>query len=230
LRRLKMRVSIHPIGLVDSVCYLIRSERSILIDTGVPGKAKGIVQALESLAVQPEEIPLILITHGHWDHMGSAKAIKEITGGKIAMHEREKDRLEKSLKLLPRGVTLWGRIIMGLAAMRIASVDIPATDVDVVLGDEEFSLAEYGVPGKVLYTPGHTMGSVSVLLETGDAIVGDLAMNGPPMRIGPGLPIVAEDMPRVKESWKLLLEEGAERIYPGHGKPFSAEVIRRALS
>ena len=225
-----MSVSIHPIRLVDSECYLIRSEVSILIDTGIPNKAKDIVQALERLAVQPEEIPLILITHGHWDHIGSAKEIKEITGAKIAMHQRDKDRLEKSLKLLPPGVTLWGRILMGLAAMRIASVQIPATDVDVVLGDEDFSLAEYGIPGKVLYTPGHTMGSVSVLLETGDAIVGDLALNGLPMRIGPGLPTVAEDMQRVKESWRFLLEQGAETVYPGHGKPFSAEIIGRALS
>ena len=96
-----MHVSIHPIRLVDSECYLIRSEMSILIDTGIPNKAKDIVQALERLAVQPEEIPLILITHGHWDHIGSAKKIKEITGAKIAMHQRDKDRLEKSLKLLP---------------------------------------------------------------------------------------------------------------------------------
>jgi glyoxylase-like metal-dependent hydrolase (beta-lactamase superfamily II) len=119
---------------------------------------------------------------------------------------------------------------MRMTAMRIASVQIPAADVDIVLGDEEFSLAEYGVPGKVLHTPGHTMGSVSVLLETGDAVVGDLALNGPPLRIGPGLPNVAEDMQRVKRSWELLLEQGAETVYPGHGKPFPVEIIRRALS
>jgi hydroxyacylglutathione hydrolase len=112
----------------------------------------------------------------------------------------------------------------------MASVHIPATNVDVVLGDEALSLLEYGIPGKVIYTPGHTMGSVSVLLETGDALVGDLAMNGFPLRLSPGLPSAAEDMQRVKESWKLLLDEGAETVYPGHGKPFSAEIIRRALS
>jgi hydroxyacylglutathione hydrolase len=225
-----MSISIHPIGLVDSECYLIRSEGSILIDAGAPNKAKGIVKALERLAVQPEEIQLIVLTHGHWDHIGSAKEIKEITGAKIAMHQAEKDWLEKSLKLLPPGVTLWGRILMGLTAIRIASVHIPATHVDVILGDEALSLAEYGIPGKVIYTPGHTLGSVSVLLQTGDALVGDLAMNGFPLRMGPGLPTVAEDMQRVKESWRFLLEQGAETVYPGHGKPFPAEIIRRALS
>jgi len=224
-----MRVSIHPIGL-GAQCYVVQGEGSIMIDGGTPNQAKGFMKALERLAVQPEDIQLLVITHGHWDHIGSAKDIKELTGTKIAMHHREKDQLEKSRKVLPPGVTPWGRIIMGTTAMIMPFVRIPATDVDVVLGDEALSLAEYGIPGKVIYTPGHTMGSVSVLLETGDALVGDLAMNGFPMRFSPGLPIAAEDMQRMKESWKLLLEQGAQTIFPGHGKPFSAEIIRKSLS
>jgi hydroxyacylglutathione hydrolase len=225
-----MHVSIHPIRLLASECYLIRGEGSILIDAGAPNKAKGIVKALERLAVQPGEIQLIVITHGHWDHIGSAKEIQELTGAKIAMHRAEMERLETPLKLLPPGVTPWGRVVVGVAAMLMPFVHIPAAGVDVVLGDEPLSLAAYGIPGKVSYTPGHTMGSVSVLLDTGDALVGDLAMNGFPLRLGPGLPSAAEDMQRVKESWRLLLEEGVETVYPGHGKPLSAEIIRRALS
>lgn len=80
-----------------------------------------------------------------------------------------------------------------------------------------------------MYTPGHTMGSVSVLLETGDAFVGDLAMNGFPFRLRPGLTILAEDIQKVKESLRLLLDKGAKTVYPGHGKPFPADIIRRVL-
>ena len=224
-----MSVGIHPITLGFDHCYVIQGEGIIMVDGGAPNQAKGFMEALETLSVRPEEIQLIVITHGHWDHIGSAKDIKEITGAKIAMHRREKDWLEKSLKPLPPGVTTWGRILIGTMAMLMPLVHIPATDVDVVLGDEELSLAEYGIPGRVIHTPGHSMGSVSVLLETGDALVGDLAMNKFPLRFSPGLPIFAEDLQRVKESWKLLLEEGAETVYPAHGEPFSAEIIRRAL-
>jgi glyoxylase-like metal-dependent hydrolase (beta-lactamase superfamily II) len=74
------------------------------------------------------------------------------------------------------------------------------------------------------------MGSVSVLLVTGDAFVGDLAMNGLPMRIGLGLPIFAEDLQKVKRIWQVLLEKGTKTVYPAHGKPFPADAIRRALS
>ena len=105
----------------------------------------------------------------------------------------------------------------------------PATDVDIVLGDGEFPLFEHGIPGKIVHTPGHSMGSVSGLLETGEAFVGDLAMNMFPLRFGPGLPILAEDMQKVRQSWKLLMGAGAKTIYPAHGEPFSVDVIRRAL-
>jgi hydroxyacylglutathione hydrolase len=68
-----------------------------------------------------------------------------------------------------------------------------------------------------------------VLLDSGEAFVGDLAMNKLPLRRNPGLPILAEDIEKVKESWRKLLELGATTVYPGHGKPFSVEVIKRAL-
>jgi hydroxyacylglutathione hydrolase len=105
----------------------------------------------------------------------------------------------------------------------------PATQVDMVLGDEGLFLAEYGIPGKVIHTPGHTAGSVSVLLETGDAFVGCMAHSGLPFRLSPGLPVFAEDLEQLRQSWQLLLSHGARTIYPAHGEPFSADVIRKAL-
>jgi len=224
-----MSLGIHPIKLGVACCYVIRAEGTILIDGGAPKKAKNFMKGIETLSIKPEDIQLIVITHGHWDHIGSAKEIKEITGAKIALHRNEKDWLEKSLMPLPPAVTLWGRIFAKIMAVFLPLVHVPATHVDVVLGDEEVSLAEYGIPGRIIPTPGHSMGSVSVLLETGDAFVGDLAMNGFPLRLRPGLPIFAEDLQQVKKSWRLLLERGATTVYPAHGKPFSADAIRRVL-
>jgi glyoxylase-like metal-dependent hydrolase (beta-lactamase superfamily II) len=200
-----------------------------MIDGGAPNQAKCFLKALERLSIQPRDLRLLVLTHGHWDHIGSAKDIKEITGAKIAMHKREKDWLEKSLKPLPPGVTLWGKIFAKIMAMFMPFVHISATNVDIILGDEEFSLAEFGIAGKVISTPGHSPGSVSIVLDTGDAFVGDLAMNAFPMRLSPGLPIFAEDLQKVKDSWKLILDYGVKMIYPAHGNPFSAEIMRNVL-
>ena len=223
-------VRIHPIALGVDCCYVIRGESAIMIDGGAPKRARVFLKAIERLSMKPEDIRLMIITHGHWDHIGSVRDVKESTGAKIAMHRREKDWLEKSLKPIPPGVTGWGRILVGMMAMLTPLVRIPATSVDIVLPDEGFSLSGYGIPGEVIHTPGHSPGSISVLLETGDVFVGDLAMNGFPLRRGPGLPIFAEDLEEVRRSWKLLLGRGAKTVYPAHGKPFSADIIRRTLS
>ncbi len=225
-----MKATIHIIPLGVDQCYIIRGEKTIMIDAGLPKQAKNFLKAVERLPIEPEDIKLIVLTHGHWDHIGSAKEIKELTGAKLALHQTEKDWLEKSLKPLPPGVTAWGKTFGKILAPFMPLVHIPATDVDMVLGDGEFLLSEYGIAGKILHTPGHSMGSVSVLLETGDAFVGDLAMSGFPLRLSPGLPILAEDMQKVRESWKFLIDRGAETIYPAHGKPFSVDIIRKALS
>ncbi len=225
-----MAMNIYPIPLGFDHCYIIQDRGTIMIDGGAPKQAKEFTKAMEKISIKPQDIQLMIMTHGHWDHIASAREIKEITGAKIAMHQREKDWLENSLKPMPPGVTTWGHVFRGIMVMFVPLVRIPATKVDIVLADEEFSLEEYGIPGRVIYTPGHSSGSVSVLLETGDAFVGDLAMNKFPLCLSPGLPIFAEDSQKVKESWKLLLDQGAKTIYPAHGEPFSADIIRKALS
>lgn len=105
----------------------------------------------------------------------------------------------------------------------------PSIDVDLVVQDEGLNLHDYGIAGWVIYTPGHTRGSLSVLLDSGEAFVGDLAMNKLPLRRMPGLPVLDDDVEKVKESWRLLRELGVETVYPGHGKPFPIEIIKKAL-
>ena len=225
-----MAVNIHSVKLGFDHCYIIRDKGTIMIDGGSPNRAKQFVRKLAKLSIRPEEIYLIVITHGHWDHISSAKEIKRITGAKIAMHYLEKEWLEKSLKPMPPAVSNWGHVVHKLITMLLPLIRTPATNVDIVIGNEGLSLDEYGISGKVIYTPGHSSGSISVLLETGEAFVGDMAMNALPLRLRPGLPIFAEDLMKLKESWRLLLDQGAKMIYPAHGEPFPAEIIRKAIS
>jgi glyoxylase-like metal-dependent hydrolase (beta-lactamase superfamily II) len=209
--------------------YLLKGEKSVLIDAGVPGRKKSFLRGLEKAGVKPGEIELVIITHGHMDHIGIAKVIVEITGAKIAIHQREREWLETGRSPIPPGTTVLGKVLSALGR-RIHEISVEPVVADIVLGDDGFSLDEYGIPGKVVYTPGHTLGSVSVLLESGEAFVGDLAMSARFMRLKPGPPIFAEDLDMVMQSWRVLLESGARTIYPAHGKPFSANVFRDLVS
>jgi hypothetical protein len=57
-----------------------------------------------------------------------------------------------------------------------------------------------------------------------------MAMNEFPLTLGAGLPIFAEDFDKLKESWWMLLNQGAKTVYPSHGRPFPASIIRGLLS
>jgi glyoxylase-like metal-dependent hydrolase (beta-lactamase superfamily II) len=78
-----MELTIHPIALGVTNCYIIRHEGMLLVDSGVPKKAGSFKKALDKLNISSDEIQLILITHAHWDHIGSAKEIKKLTGAKV---------------------------------------------------------------------------------------------------------------------------------------------------
>ena len=112
-----MGMNIYPIPLGFDHCYIIQDKGTIMIDGGAPKQAKEFTKAMEKISIKAQDIQLMIMTHGHWDHIASAKEIKEITGATIAMHQREKDWLEKSLKPMPPGVTTWGHILAKIITM-----------------------------------------------------------------------------------------------------------------
>jgi hydroxyacylglutathione hydrolase len=225
----EMSAEIHKLSLGVCNCYLVKEDGLILIDAGPPNQVSKLRMELQTLSINPENISLLLLTHGHSDHIGSVNAVKALTHCKVAINHREKEWVEQALRQTPPGIGLWGTIMVTLMRTMTPFMKFPASSVDIALEDREFILNPFGINGKVLYTPGHTSGSMSVLLDTGEAFVGDLVMNGLPMRIGPGMPIFGDDRDTVKASWKLLLDNGAKWIYPSHGNPFSADVLQEAL-
>ncbi len=218
-------MNIYTLRMGITRCYIIQDKGTIFVDCGPPNKLANFVKGMQEVSIDPKEVKLIVNTHGHYDHIGSAKVIKDTTGAQIAMHAPDKEWLEKSINPVITGVTAWGKIMSKITS----HPHINETIVDIILGDEDFSLVPFGVAGKVVYTPGHTMGSVSILLETGEAFIGDLAMSGLPLRLSLGLPIFAEDIKKAKESISMLLEKGAKTFYPGHGNPFPVNAISKYL-
>jgi hydroxyacylglutathione hydrolase len=225
-----MELNIFPIHMGFDTVYAVRGEGVITIDGGDPHKIAKFKQGIEKASIRPEEIQLIVLTHGHWDHIGSSQDIKALTGAKILLHQRDMHFLDEAYPSQPPGFTPWGKIITALLKLYSPLIRIPTFGVDIIAGDEEVSLSEYGIPGKVIHTPGHSWGSVSVLLDSGEAFVGDLAMNMLPLRLKPGLPIFGDDIQIVKNSWRKLLDMGTKIVYPAHGKPFPVEILVTALA
>lgn len=225
-----MSTDIFSLKLGLNSSYLIRGVKGIvMVDAGTPNKIRAFKRKLARLYIPPGEIKLIVLTHSHFDHAGSSKDIRELTGAKILIHESEREYLENTGFAFIKGVNTWGKISEKLffPILRRIGFDRPVSDIIMSSGD--ISLNEYGVDGKIIHTPGHTLGSISVLLDTGEAFVGCMAHDGLPFRLTPGLPIYAGDISEVKKSWKMLIARGARIIFPGHGNPFPVDLIKKYL-
>jgi hydroxyacylglutathione hydrolase len=224
-----MTVQVHAIGIGAFQRYLIHDERWILVDTGIPHTAGRVMHTLQSLGVEPSAVGLILLTHGHVDHAGSAQALQELTGAQIAIHYRDRELLEKGLVVAPPMWHAPGRVIGPLLAGITRHMHFPPARADIVIGDQGLSLTKFGIHGRVIPTPGHTRGSVSLLLDSGEAFVGDLGGAGGWRGRAPRLPPAGDDPQQLVSSWKKVLDAGATTIYPGHGPSFPAQAMREAL-
>lgn len=224
-----VETKIFPIKMGFDTIYAIRGDGVILIDGGDPDKIINFKKGIEEASIKPEEIQLMVLTHGHWDHIGSAKDIKDLTGAPILLHQGDMHFIGEHHPTQPPGLTAWGKFVISILKLYASSVHVPTFEVNIIAGDEEISLVEYGIPGKVVHTPGHSWGSVSVVLDNGEAFVGDLGMNMFPLSTRPRLSIFGDDIQVLKNSWRKLRAMGVKTVYPAHGKSFPAELIYQSL-
>jgi hydroxyacylglutathione hydrolase len=190
-----------PVSLGIVKVFILAGNRPVLVDTGTRGNAGRILAGLKREGVEPEDISLVLITHTHGDHIGSLAKLKKTIPASVAVHRLDAESL--------RGGT-------GL-------------DPDIVLEDE-FDLRQYGVAAKVISTPGHSPGSLSVMLESGEAVVGDLVL---PRYMAFGPPAIAFWSASREDSIasiRKVLSFKPSIVHASHGGPFGPEALARLAS
>lgn len=225
-----MTSTFHTLRLGTCNVYLIRGTSGfVLIDAGNRRKAPLFKKRLKTLKIHPHEIQTLIITHVHFDHVGSCRAIKSLTGAKVMVHQAERHLLEEGTVVIPPGTSPPHRLLGKLGDRYFRNLfRFPAANVETEITGKT-SLKPYGIDGFILPTPGHTKGSISVVLNEGKAFVGDLATNFLPLGIGNYLPPYGEDIPRILSSWETLLKTGVKVFYPAHGFPIRAPRLLAAL-
>jgi glyoxylase-like metal-dependent hydrolase (beta-lactamase superfamily II) len=214
--------------------HLIRSGQGcILVDAGLPKSEKKIQRALRSVGLSFKDIKLIIITHAHVDHAGSAASVRELSGAPIVAHVGDAKHYsgEAPMTFCPTG--WFGRVFLktGLVMQPYRGF---APDI-LLSGTDSISLEKYGFQGHVRPTPGHTAGSISVELSNKEALVGDLVasgilLGGIAMKSRAKRPPFEDDPILVAKELKRMVESGMAQFYMGHGGPLTANEVQRHIA
>jgi glyoxylase-like metal-dependent hydrolase (beta-lactamase superfamily II) len=201
--------------------FIIADSRGVVvIDAGMPHQAQRIVGKIRALGHTPQDLRLIVVTHGHVDHAGSAAALKRLTGAPIAMHHADAPLVATLDLKVPPGRNTAINAIKWLMERLGWLIPLETLTPDVWLEDEQ-SLRDFGIDARVVHTPGHTAGSVSVMLDDSALFVGDAILN----LVRVSFPLFWEDPVAIRES-ALRIQALKPRVcYTGHGRAFDTNQL-----
>lgn len=220
-------IPILPFGLVNA--FIIKTARGlILIDSGLPNTEKTVLKCLKKNDLSIEDVKLIIITHAHVDHAGNANLLRKLSNAKILAHSKDLKYYERK-ELMTFCSTGWFGNVFLKTNLMLEPYE-PFTP-DILLKDyEEFNLSSFDLDGKVISTPGHTDGSISVVLNNNIALVGDLVSSG--ILLGgimckskPKSPPFEDDPKQVAKHLLELINTGSKLFYMGHGGPLSSREV-----
>jgi hydroxyacylglutathione hydrolase len=214
---------IHRIEVGETNCYLLQGARgTVLIDAGPRGGAPKIVAGIGTAGIQPKDVRLILVTHGHLDHYGAANEVKAWCGAPVAAYHSEPAFSQNKRNAVPPAQTLRGSMVRWLYFLLSPLFPFAPLEADILL-DDGADLSPYGVDAHVVLVPGHSPGSLAVITAEGEAFVGDLLVN----YVVPSRPMYLSDRRAWQQSYEHLGAIKPRTVYVGHGEPFPGDKLDR---
>lgn len=218
-----MTVKIFRVKAGVASVFIVGQEKDFfLVDAGGRNFGNTVLYAIKAKGLKLANLKFIFLTHTHYDHAGCAAELKNVTGIKIIVHQSEAGFLTQGDHFIPKGTYLLSKLISSMGrSLGKAYSGYPALEPDVVFSDS-LSLQPFGFNGKIISTPGHTIGSASLIIDN-VAFAGDTLFNFK----GFIFPPFANDTETLIKSWGKLLQENAEWYYPAHGKYVSRELLKK---
>lgn len=197
------------------------SGTSMVVDTGVKLVRRFLTDALTKY--QNPRPDYLVLTHSHFDHAGNAAFIRKSTGAKIVIHEAEADYLRTGGMKIPEGTYAFTRTLVSLAHKVNFKLGSEPCIVDVEI------VGAYNPPDmpgiQLIHTPGHSAGSMSIIIDDEIALVGDTMINVSLFNV---FPPFADNVEALKQSWQKLLETGCHSFLPAHGGVISRDQVVKA--
>ena len=205
--------AVQPVKLGHPNVYFIETTTgNIMVDAGMPNLEKQLDEVFEKARVDPKSVKLIILTHGHMDHVGSIAYVKNLTGGDVLCHQSYAQDLESGDIEQAVAQNITGRLLNFMTGL--IGTKFEGVKPDIVVTDE-FDLSEYGIAGKIIHTPGHSPSSLSIILDNGEALVGDIVREEESGVIGIGM--FYEDEQALLGSLEKIAAYESSIIYLSHG-------------
>lgn len=201
-------------GIATVNTYLLKTDSGfILIDTGPSSKRSLLEKEIKDAGCKPGNLKLIILTHGDADHTGNAAYLRQEYGGKLALHPDDSVMVQKGDMSHNRKVNPLIKVLFALPFVKLKGKDQFKEDIELKDG---FDLSPYDLNAKIIHIPGHSQGSVGVLMVDGDLFCGDLLEN----TAKPAINSIMDDEDAAHSSIEKLKKYNINMVYPGHGNPF----------
>ena len=214
----------YTIGMSNG--FLIRQDETVLaVDGGGEMNGDAFRKVCEDNGIDCKKIKLIILTHGHVDHFVNLGVIKELTGAPLLCHKKAERDVREGLEPRVSGRNKVGKAVMEIQKKMGNPISvIPKVEPDILV-EGDYDLRPWGVDGKLIETPGHSVDSMSVVLDSGDVLVGDL-IAAPPH--GDVCLAFLSDTPGDNATLYASVDrvmEHARCVYSGHGGPYTPEQV-----
>jgi hydroxyacylglutathione hydrolase len=207
-----------------SNCYLLLGEKPVLVGTGAPGDLKTILATFKAHDLDVKKLALILLTHGHSDQAGCAAELRRRSGAQIAIQTADAALVRSGRNGMIVVQDWLGRVLRPLV-----DEEFEGFEPDLAF-EAGLALEPYGLRARVLLTPGHTPGSVSVVLASGEAIIGDVLRGSLVWPNKAREHYFCNNPAANQRSIVKLAREGLLRCHPGTFGSFPGSELGRFLS
>ncbi len=187
-------------------------DKHLLVDSSRKPERELLVQGLKALGI--DHLEFLILTHTHFDHTENAAFIQRNYGAKVIVHEKEAALLGAGYTPIPPGTVLFTKFITTFIAPFLKKKFVYEPCQADVLVKDELDLSDYGFTARIIHTPGHTKGSMSLIIDNEIALVGDAMFGILPNKI---FPPYGEDVPGIIKSWEKLLATSCYLFISSHG-------------
>ena len=206
----------------SNVFLLTNNQTRILIDTSPEFMWSTLQSRLDRLHIR--QVELLILTHSHFDHAANAARIKEKYKAKVIIHQTEAKYLTTGDNILPTGTNIVTKYLAKTFSKQFKSIArYHPCDYDLTF-DKSFDLKDFGFNGYIIHTPGHTQGSISVIIDNEIALVGDTMFG---IFWWTVFPPFASDQDLMVNSWGKLLETKCNIFIPSHGSANKRSLVEK---